>query len=173
MSEKELPKRRTPWATWPPTGYGPGELLACPWPTCGSERVRWTASNGEAEIVIYCADCSTTKTTRYRWDRDTLLTLKEEAFADWNRRPEAPSTREQILALITGKEGYAVTLFGGLIYLCRLESGQYSVTEDAFNSMKAKERLFNGPGEAVDDFLATRDRRQCGYDFEVSRPDES
>lgn len=76
----------TPWATRPPTGSGPGELLACPWPGCGSTDVHNTSLGGGTEVVIFCAKCGLSKTTRYRWDRDVSLSLIEEAFADWNRR---------------------------------------------------------------------------------------
>ena len=74
--------------------------------------------------------------------------------------------RKAILKILNMDVGFAIDLFGGLLWIGKLENGQTSVQSESLLNGKSKERLFDDVEEGVDFFLKMRKRKKLGFDFE-------
>ena len=69
-----------------------------------------------------------------------------------------------IQRLISGPEGFQITLFDHALFVCRLSSGKYHVFAKARGGLPAIAEEFLHPRSAVEFFLEVRQERGIGFD---------
>lgn len=115
----------------------------------------------------YRVECHTCQVVVHEATTGPVIRVKEhlEGVKGYER-PMKPgeAARGDLLRLITGPEGYEVDLFA-MLCLRPLEDGRFAVSYEPPDA-EEEETVYETAGEAVDAFLALRDKLKLGYDYE-------